>query len=73
MHLSGWLPPHLNDEGVSYYLEAHGIEVPSLSVFRVGPKERPPGLLLGHTAFPTDEIRPGVQRWVTALAGVDEG
>src|SRR5215813_3657478 len=69
MHLIGWLPPEVNDTDAARAASRHDVQALPLSAF--GLKRSTGGaLMLGYTAFNEREIRAGVGRLKTALAGV---
>ena len=68
MHLVGWLDPAMDDRAVTAHLAGLGIEARSLSAHALQVTPRP-GILLGYTAWDTEEIRDGVLRLAGALQG----
>lgn len=67
MHLVGWLPAGTDDKIASARAMAQGILAPALSSFYLG-EPGPPGLLLGYTGVPENEIRDGVRKLRVALS-----
>ncbi len=67
MHLIGWLLNRVDDQEASAKALEHRVLAPALSTFYL---EKPglPGLLLGYTGLPDDEIRAGVDRLAEALS-----
>ncbi len=64
----GWLPKGVDDQQAALQAHGHGIEVSALSRSAIEPMERG-GLLLGYAVTPPREIREGVRKLATALAG----
>ncbi|MCI0434612.1 MAG: PLP-dependent aminotransferase family protein [Gemmatimonadetes bacterium] len=69
LHTVGWLPPGVNDLGVSDAALRHGIEVAPLSGYCLGPCPRP-GLLMGYGSLTTRQIEEGVERLAAAIGEV---
>ena len=66
MHLVGWLDPTTDEGPVAARAARVGAEVRSLSAHALQAWPRP-GLLLGYTAWTTQEIQYGVRRLAQAL------
>jgi GntR family transcriptional regulator / MocR family aminotransferase len=66
MHMVAWLPRDLDDVAVSYRARRFGIETLPLSHFCLNPPWRP-GLMLGFSNVPSDEMERGVAALKRAL------
>jgi GntR family transcriptional regulator/MocR family aminotransferase len=66
MHLVGWLDPAADDAATAERAARAGVETRPLSAHAMQTRTRP-GLLLGYTAWNSQEMRDGVRRLVQAL------
>jgi GntR family transcriptional regulator/MocR family aminotransferase len=69
MHLLGRLPDGVRDVDASLRAAEAGVEAPALSAFGLVPPRRG-GLVLSYAAVSEGDIREGVERLRTALAGL---
>jgi GntR family transcriptional regulator / MocR family aminotransferase len=66
MHLPGWLPDGVDDQGAWQRVAAAGLETSAVSAYRLEPGGRG-ALLLGYAAFEPRQLRDGVRRLAGAL------
>lgn len=69
LHLTGLLPPDLDDRAISHALEEADIVAPPLSFYSTHERDRG-GLVLGYAAVDTGTIREGVAHIADAIATV---
>lgn len=66
LHLTGWLPPNLDDRQIAQQAASCGLEIIPLSALTLGSSQRG-GLVLGYGAINEQEIQAGVRQLVSVF------
>jgi GntR family transcriptional regulator/MocR family aminotransferase len=66
LHLTGWLPPNLDDQQMTQQAASCGLEIIPLSALTLG-SSKPGGLVLGYGAVNEQEIQAGVRQLVSVF------